>query len=461
MTDFSTRLSEEFEADDLALFERIKDDPNPKAEDLWHLSEERFIKWRRRHDLPKLLAYFDDKLPKFKEWKAAHALTNELILETGRVTDFLERKPLVTGDTTKFFYRQTGAGVDFKIVAQKEIEPGLAGYTYELIGKFVAYFDWMVETKEELPDFNISRGFSPYGTYNASLQVGKPDGTGGFTLLRMGFVPLPVTGLLMLYKGKFIEFANLSNLAMNGAINPGGFGSLSCAYCACNDWTGDRLDFPFVRLQHCVVDQLRLTNSNLENWVFYDCVVTGSVIGTNLSRIRIFGGHFDPDLRDCILRTVHILDDQAVADDNLEGYKMLKILYAEQGDDEQAKAYYVKEMEWRRKHAEGYKRAQLWVSRTYWQYGSEPSWVIGWAAALVIGCAFIYWLNGSSISDNLPVKELFTFGKALYFSTTTFTTVGYGDFSPLGGLRVITSIEAFLGIFSMGFLVAGYASKKY
>jgi voltage-gated potassium channel Kch len=103
----------------------------------------------------------------------------------------------------------------------------------------------------------------------------------------------------------------------------------------------------------------------------------------------------------------------------------------------------------------------LWVSRTYWQYGSEPSWVIGWAAALVIGCAFIYWLNGSSISDNLPVKELFTFGKALYFSTTTFTTVGYGDFSPLGGLRVITSIEAFLGIFSMGFLVAGYASKKY
>ncbi|MEK6858636.1 MAG: potassium channel family protein, partial [Nanoarchaeota archaeon] len=35
---------------------------------------------------------------------------------------------------------------------------------------------------------------------------------------------------------------------------------------------------------------------------------------------------------------------------------------------------------------------------------------------------------------------------ALYFSTVTITTVGYGDFVPLGVNRWLAALEAFLGM---------------
>ena len=38
-----------------------------------------------------------------------------------------------------------------------------------------------------------------------------------------------------------------------------------------------------------------------------------------------------------------------------------------------------------------------------------------------------------------------SFRDAMYFSVTTFTTLGYGDFQPLPEMRLATSIEAFCG----------------
>jgi len=49
----------------------------------------------------------------------------------------------------------------------------------------------------------------------------------------------------------------------------------------------------------------------------------------------------------------------------------------------------------------------------------------------------------------------------LYFSTVTFTTLGYGDMSPMGWLRAVALIEAFFGALTIGFLVAGFSRSKY
>lgn len=53
---------------------------------------------------------------------------------------------------------------------------------------------------------------------------------------------------------------------------------------------------------------------------------------------------------------------------------------------------------------------------------------------------------------------------SLYFSIITWTTVGYGDFTPVPELRIVTATEALLGYFYMailiGSLMLSFTSKK-
>jgi hypothetical protein len=51
--------------------------------------------------------------------------------------------------------------------------------------------------------------------------------------------------------------------------------------------------------------------------------------------------------------------------------------------------------------------------------------------------------NGERLND-LP------FGDALYFSTVTITTLGYGDIAPLGAYRYFAMAEVILGLVYMG-----------
>lgn len=39
------------------------------------------------------------------------------------------------------------------------------------------------------------------------------------------------------------------------------------------------------------------------------------------------------------------------------------------------------------------------------------------------------------------------FGNAFYFTIITFTTVGYGDIMPLHWMKLVVSLESFLGVF--------------
>jgi Ion channel len=75
-----------------------------------------------------------------------------------------------------------------------------------------------------------------------------------------------------------------------------------------------------------------------------------------------------------------------------------------------------------------------------------------WAAGIIVGFALMQW----AIAPNLP-----DFGTALYFSGTTFTTLGYGDISPVGPApRLLAIVEAGSG-FGYFALVIGYLPALY
>jgi len=59
----------------------------------------------------------------------------------------------------------------------------------------------------------------------------------------------------------------------------------------------------------------------------------------------------------------------------------------------------------------------------------------------------IYWRYGLMHNGEQIEVSIFT---ALYFSVTTLTTLGFGDFSPTPRLRHITSLQAIIGFVSLG-----------
>lgn len=79
-----------------------------------------------------------------------------------------------------------------------------------------------------------------------------------------------------------------------------------------------------------------------------------------------------------------------------------------------------------------------------------------WAVSLVFGFAMVHWAIGSRISS--PGAGFLT---GLYFSGTTFFTLGLGDIAPLGvAARALTVIEACTG-FGLLALVIGYLPVLY
>lgn len=79
-------------------------------------------------------------------------------------------------------------------------------------------------------------------------------------------------------------------------------------------------------------------------------------------------------------------------------------------------------------------------------YGHLVKRFVGFVFFVIILYAIIY--HGVGIMTSSGVRSD-SFRDAVYFSATTYTTVGYGDFVASPDARLITSCEAILGLFTM------------
>jgi hypothetical protein len=92
---------------------------------------------------------------------------------------------------------------------------------------------------------------------------------------------------------------------------------------------------------------------------------------------------------------------------------------------------------------------ELVFGKMLFGYGERPARVLAVSAVIILFCAFFYWAPGSLDSKTEPVETSFMQG--LYFSTITFTTLGYGDLYPAndGVSRIVAMAEAVSGVFMM------------
>lgn len=85
-----------------------------------------------------------------------------------------------------------------------------------------------------------------------------------------------------------------------------------------------------------------------------------------------------------------------------------------------------------------------------WYAGVLPTYFIV-LIITILSFALIYYRYGLVQNGNHVDISFF---ESVYFSVTTWTTLGYGDFAPSPKIRLITSLEAILGYIGLGLWIS-------
>lgn len=115
-----------------------------------------------------------------------------------------------------------------------------------------------------------------------------------------------------------------------------------------------------------------------------------------------------------------------------------------------------------------------WILKLLYEYicgyGERPRNVIITTLITIISSSFLFMFFGINYNGNI-IRRAFSFDinqlsntlydwiNCLYFSTVTFTTLGYGDYQPYGFSKLFASFEALIGAFLIAVFIFTWARK--
>lgn len=153
-----------------------------------------------------------------------------------------------------------------------------------------------------------------------------------------------------------------------------------------------------------------------------------------------------------------------------EIYRNLRLATESQGLFEIAGSFFQREMTMRRKQMPRYsiKRALSKIVDLFCGYGEQPLRVVTFTWAVIFAFAVMFFFSGLQysgqpiafdLSQNL-LNNFEAFISCGYFSIVTFTTLGYGDITPVSTLsRILASAEALFGSFTLALFVVVFVKK--
>lgn len=92
-----------------------------------------------------------------------------------------------------------------------------------------------------------------------------------------------------------------------------------------------------------------------------------------------------------------------------------------------------------------------------WGYGERPFRTLGLAFGMIVLSGAVYALSGKILVGGTP--QPISFLEGIYMSVITYTTVGFGDYLPVGWTRVFAMTEALLGIFLAPLFLVGLTRR--
>lgn len=162
-----------------------------------------------------------------------------------------------------------------------------------------------------------------------------------------------------------------------------------------------------------------------------------------------------------------------------EQYRILKENFRASGQYEDEDDAYVKfkRNELKYLHAERLKRGRLsalWAYPAKWgeqllfdkmgKYATKPFRVLVSMFIIYLLFSFVYLLMIHTGHGDLkpgfdPPEQMSELSLSFYHSAITFLTIGYGDYSPWGIIRIISSFEGFVGLFMMSYFTVAFVRK--
>ncbi|WP_439510250.1 potassium channel family protein [Marinimicrobium koreense] len=486
---------------------------------LWTLTPEEFNIWRQKNDLPKLLSFFKEELPYFEDWMSQWELSDvDFCLAPHTSGWFLGEDELYfhqyteDGDTKYVICQDFDGQFEFLSKHRNIVRERSVGFT-----PYLAWGKSKTGKKKFIQSDKLNKGFSEtlvYGLWSGG-RCSRAHLLKKFPVLKLGQV---IIGDGVLVSPRNLDFVDLDELVIKGHHH--GSYAAEVNFSSCRNVKIQSGGMHHVSFRESVVDNFECTEGNLQDFLFLNSSLNSfQCSNSSINGLVIKKSIFLRPLID----TTEIQRFSYVPDHTYKRYKAeadtcrrIRNLFQSIGRRHEAQDYYYMERcyerkalwspyleyenrsefpkrkyagrlsdlisHWKERHCDNKQAIQyiisifafkikLWFLPKYsikaakyklnylgsllsyliWGYGLKVSRVCATALVIILSYTTVYYFQGPTTGNLID---------SLYYSTVTFTTLGYGDILPNSeNVKLICASEALLGALTMG-LIIGVFSKK-